>query len=503
MKRKQRLLRRILLPTIFVLLLLPPLSCIIFCYAANQYAYTKASDELDTLQQNVLPLFKSSFTSWNGPNNYDVTDSDSNTSNHTPIGHADDSESAEDNRQSTIEQVQTFLRQVGVLMHRMGGDARLMILGGEMQVIYPRDEQEKATVTPLANDFISYIHTVELPKNGEMIELGTSDGENYLISLYRIPTKSVQLKYMIIYCSTSKIHKWVRIISLFVLGISSVFVLLAIVVLWVTVHSATKPLGHLCQAAERIGNGSFDTIEPDFSLYELEELRIAMNRMSKQLLRSDEVQKTFFQNVSHELRNPLMSISGYAQGIEQGVFLSPKEAAHTIMVESARLTNLVNSLLTLSRMESDQQKPTLGPVYIIDPIEDCLNRLNGLAIRNGVSLTLAPFERSLTAWCEEDLFCTVLNNLLTNAIRYAKKMVSVSVIMRDNQVKISVLDDGDGIDEKDLPHIFERCYKGKGGNFGMGLAIACSAAQKMDGTLTAVNQKNSGAAFTLSLKASE
>lgn len=68
------------------------------------------------------------------------------------------------------------------------------------------------------------------------------------------------------------------------------------------------------------------------------------------------------------------------------------------------------------------------------------------------------------------------------------------------QVLIQVLDDGDGIQEQDLPHLFERCYKGKGGNFGIGLTIAKTAAEYMQGSLTAANRPEGGAVFTLQLK---
>lgn len=227
-----------------------------------------------------------------------------------------------------------------------------------------------------------------------------------------------------------------------------------------------------------------------------------MNRMSGQLMRYDQNQKNFFQNVSHELRNPLMSISGYAQGIEQGIFQPPKDAAHTILTESLRLTEVVNSLLTLSRLESGPQDIALGPVRVIETVEDCLDRLNGLAVQQGISLVLAPFDRSITVCGEEELLGKVLENLLTNAIRYAKTTVTVSVKTGKAQAAISVSDDGDGIEEKDLPHLFERCYKGKGGNFGIGLAIAHSAAEKMEGRLEAANHGISGAVFTLSLKMS-
>lgn len=194
-----------------------------------------------------------------------------------------------------------------------------------------------------------------------------------------------------------------------------------------------------------------------------------------------------------------MSISGYAQGIEQGIFQPPKDAAHTILTDSLRLTEVVNSLLTLSRLESGQQNTDLGPVQVLEVIEDCLDRLNGLAVQQGISLVLAPFEQGIVAYGEEELLGKILENLLTNAIRYAKTTVTIAVKAEKRQVAISVSDDGDGIDEKDLPHLFERCYKGRGGNFGIGLAIAHSAAEKMEGQLTAANRQEGGAVFSLTL----
>lgn len=336
---------------------------------------------------------------------------------------------------------------------------------------------------------------------GDADTLTASDGETYLINIYEAPVQSQRLRYIITYCPASRIGGWVTEAAVLVLAIASVFVVLVFSVLWTATRSITQPLHRLCREAERIGGGSFAEIEPAFSLKELEDLRLAMNRMSDQLMRSDQSQKNFFQNVSHELRNPLMSISGYAQGIEQGVFQPPRDAAHTILTESLRLTEVVNSLLTLSRLESGQQNTDLGPVRVVEVIEDCLDRLNGLAVQQGISLVLAPLEQSIVAYGEEELLGKVLENLLTNAIRYAKTTVTISVKAEKRQIAISVADDGNGIDEKDLPHLFERCYKGKGGNFGIGLAIAHSAAEKMGGRLEAANQYKNGAVFTLALRA--
>ena len=94
----------------------------------------------------------------------------------------------------------------------------------------------------------------------------------------------------------------------------------------------------------------------------------------------------------------------------------------------------------------------------------------------------------------------MLENFLTNALRYAKKEVTIRISPEKNQTDISVEDDGDGIAAKDLPHLFERCYKGRGGHFGIGLAIARSAAEQMQGTLSAVNRENGGACFIWTLR---
>lgn len=462
--RTQKIFSRLLVPVMAALLLLPPLSCLIFQQAAKRYAYNEAVQELKSLQERIVPIMEHSFS-----------------------GDGED------------DPIKTFLGKAGPLASQMGGSARLMILAGQMQVIYPRDEQLRQAVTPLAEEFRQYIQNNNtLGEDADT--LTASDGETYLVNIYEAPVQSQRLRYIITYCPTSRIGGWVTEAAVLVLAIASVFVVLVFTVLWTATRSITQPLHRLCREAERIGGGSFTEIEPAFSLKELEDLRLAMNRMSDQLMRSDQSQKNFFQNVSHELRNPLMSISGYAQGIEQGVFQSPKDAARTILTESLRLTEVVNSLLTLSRLESGQQNIALGPVRVAEAVEDCLDRLNGLAVQQEISLVLAPFEQSITVYGEEELFGKVLENLLTNAIRYAKTTVKIFVKAEKEQVAISVLDDGDGIDEKDLPHLFERCYKGRGGNFGIGLAIAHSAVEKMNGQLEAANQYEGGAVFRILLK---
>lgn len=464
----QRLFTRILFPAAFILLL-PLLSCLVFRQAAEGYAYERAAGQLADLQKNVIPLMDSAFQ---------------NPGEGSPQ-----------------EQVRGFLRQVGPVVRRMGGDGELLILASEYRVIYPREEGEREAAAPVAEACTEYIRAAgESGPGKKAVRLTTGEKESFLANFYRVPSRSRQIEYLITYCSISDITGWVDGAARLVLVISSVFALGALLVLWLAARSISRPLDRLCREAERIGSGSFAPIQPAFSIRELEGLRCSMNRMSDQLRRSEEAQRSFFQNVSHDLRTPLMSISGYAQGIETGVFGDPVPAARTILEESGRLTRLVNGLLTLSRLESAPEPPVLSPLPMGDTLAECMERMEGFAMERGIVLSVDAPEKGIKVLGEEGLLDKVLDNLVSNAIRYAKGQVTARACGEGDRVLVSVLDDGPGIALEDLPHLFERCYKGKGGNFGIGLSIAQAAAQAMGGELRAGNRSEGGAVFTLILK---
>lgn len=461
--RKRTLFSSLILPTLVALLLLPPLSCMIFQRTATRSAYSQAQDDLDSLSQSILPIIETSF--------------------HTapPKGAQDD--------------VLAFLRKVAALVRKADGNANAVILESQLHVVFPREDEEKDALADFTALCIKNLPAEN--EEGTVLELTDDSGEKYLVQYYRLPTESKRVRYLITYCSVSRLDSWVTQASMQVLLISAGFVALVSIVLYSAIRSVSKPLKRLSLGVTNIGVGTFVQIKQPFSLRELENVRLAINRMSRRLQKSEQTQRDFLQNISHELRNPLMSIGGYAQGIEHGVFTSPQEAAHTIVEESQRLTELVGELLTLSRLENNTQDASLEKLPAIELIQDCLDRANGLALQQNVQLALQPFDHSICILANEELFAQVLNNLLSNAIRYAKSTVMLTVEYVDQSVSISVLDDGEGIAQNDLPHLFERSYKGKGGHFGIGLAIAASAAEKIDGTLCAANRDTGGACFTL------
>ncbi|MBQ7581771.1 MAG: ATP-binding protein, partial [Lachnospiraceae bacterium] len=122
-------------------------------------------------------------------------------------------------------------------------------------------------------------------------------------------------------------------------------------------------------------------------------------------------------------------------------------------------------------------------------------------MQKGILLRLENSESEPVAAGHEALVEKILDNLLSNAIRYANHEIVISAESRAGKVILSVADDGIGLSETDMAHVFDRYYKGRGGQHGIGLTIARTAAERMGGSLTAENRPQGGALFTLTLPA--
>jgi signal transduction histidine kinase len=274
-------------------------------------------------------------------------------------------------------------------------------------------------------------------------------------------------------------------------------------------RSISKPIQKLCGFADEIGRGNFKRNEYAFQDRELIDLNRRMNETARKLEISDEDQKTFFQNVSHELKTPLMSIKGYAEGIKYGIFSSEKEhenASDIIIAESDRLNDLVADLLYISKMDSSNQAKTenfvsadLGGIA-----EDCADKLRGVLIssKNAGSkekkISIYHPKRGIYIKCDEESLIRAIMNITANCLRYSETVVNIDYYESGDNIILSIKDDGAGIDGHDLPNIFKRFYKGKGGKHGIGLSIAKAIAEQHGAQIHANNrEKCSGAEFTI------
>jgi two-component system, OmpR family, sensor histidine kinase SenX3 len=225
--------------------------------------------------------------------------------------------------------------------------------------------------------------------------------------------------------------------------------------------------------------------------------------------RVEEVRRDFVANTSHELKTPVGALALLAETVEDAADdpEAVRRFASRMRQEAARLTNLVQDMITLSRIQAAEPIPDPVPVKLDAVVAEALDRCRMKASARGIEL-VAVGEHGLSVLGDEDLLVTALRNLLENAVAYSPDKTRVDVATTqaaDDAVEISVADQGIGIPERDLERIFERFYRvdparsRATGGTGLGLAIVKHVTAAHGGKVTVVSTEGAGSTFTLRL----
>ena len=223
-------------------------------------------------------------------------------------------------------------------------------------------------------------------------------------------------------------------------------------------------------------------------------------RFGRDIEKEAERQQTFFQNASHELKTPLMAIQGYAEGIQAGV-MDTGGAAEVILAESDRMTELVDELLDISKIDMGRQPLALSEMDIRELLYDSIRAVEPTAAAGGIAIVPDFPETPVMVSCDDTRLRRAVTNILSNGVRYARSKLRLTCRPDKRNVIIRIQDDGDGIAEEDLPHIFDRFYMGRSGKSGIGLALTKEIIHLHKGTIRAYNG-DSGAVFEISIPVS-
>ena len=223
-------------------------------------------------------------------------------------------------------------------------------------------------------------------------------------------------------------------------------------------------------------------------------------RFGRDIEKEAERQQTFFQNASHELKTPLMAIQGYAEGIQAGV-MDTASAAEVILAESDRMTELVDELLDISKIDMGRQPLTLSEMDVRELLYDSIRAVEPAAAAGGIAIVPDFPEEPVMVSCDDTRVRRAVTNILSNGVRYARSELRLTCRADRRQVTIRIQDNGDGIAEEDLPHIFDRFYMGKNGKSGIGLALTKEIVHLHKGTIRAYNGET-GAVFEISIPVS-
>jgi len=262
----------------------------------------------------------------------------------------------------------------------------------------------------------------------------------------------------------------------------------------------THPILELVAASGDIAEGNMSRRVETSGHDEIGRLSQSFNRMAQRLEAQEKLRRTLLSNAAHELRTPLAIISGELEGMLDGVLPIDGSALQSLNDEARRLTAIMDGVDELSRAEAS----TLNlhkETFLLKPyLSTIVSRFERICTdKHAVLLLDCP--DSLWINADPDRLSQIVINLLSNSIKAIASCGRVVVIasLEDDRICLVITDNGSGIPEKDLPHVFERFYKGSGDGLGLGLAIVQELVAAHDGTVSVKSSVASGTSFCVTM----
>lgn len=275
------------------------------------------------------------------------------------------------------------------------------------------------------------------------------------------------------------------------------------------VSRITRPLKYMSAAAKSISKGDFSKRVPVMSNDEIGELSILFNKMTESLSRAEKTGKSFIANVSHELKTPMTTISGFIDGIVDGTIEKDKTDYYLRIVsdEVKRLSRLVQSMLSLARLESGENELNIAELRLRDTVLNVVVSMEQNISAKEISVSGLETLTETMISGDRDLLHQVIYNLTDNAVKYTPDKGEISFILRriGETVEFKIRNTGNGIPQKDIPHVFEKFYKIDKArsdckeSLGLGLYICKTIVELHGGTIAVESVADTFTEFSVTL----
>lgn len=238
----------------------------------------------------------------------------------------------------------------------------------------------------------------------------------------------------------------------------------ALIAVYFITEKIVGPLKKISIAARQFASGKFDTRVPVSGSDEVAELATAFNNMAQSLDNYDNMRNTFISNVSHDLRTPMTSISGFVDGILDGVIPPEKQEYYLRIVSSEvkRLSRLVASLLDLSRIQAGERKFNMTSFDICEMARHIIISFDQTLSEKQLEVEFICDDDNMNVIADRDAIYQTLYNLCENAVKFSREgglfKITIKKI-KGKKLLVSVYNEGQGIPPADLPYVFERFYK--------------------------------------------
>ncbi len=346
-----------------------------------------------------------------------------------------------------------------------------------------------------------------LPFQNPDADRGKIPIKNVRLLYVQVVQVSEQESYLILLDSKLQpLDTTVRTLTTQYIWIAGITLAIAAVAVLLLYRKISAPLIRMNESAKQLAQGKYDVVFSGSGYLETRELADTLNYASHELSKVDRLQKELIANISHDLRTPLTMIKGYGEVMRDLPGENTPENMQVIIDETTRLSELVNDLLDLSRIQAGAREPSREAFNLTIATREILQRYDTLNKHRGYHIDLIADEDAFV-YADRQMILQVLYNLINNALNYTgdDKQVTVRIQTIDATVRVSVTDTGDGIAPDQIPLIWDRYYKVDKVHrramigTGLGLSIVKEILEKHSADYGVDSIKGSGSTFWFEL----
>lgn len=272
----------------------------------------------------------------------------------------------------------------------------------------------------------------------------------------------------------------------------------------------SRPMRQLGEAAKQIAQGDFSVrvkpLRKDGRKDYVEVMFEDFNKMVEELSSIETLKNDFIANVSHEIKTPLSIIQSYAMALQRSNLSEQERSEYTstIIAASQKLSELVTNILKLNKLENQEIIPLSGPYDLSEQLRCCALAFEDLWERKDITFT-ADLDEEVIVTYDESMMEIIWNNLLSNALKFTEEGGSIALTLKtdDKAAIVSISDNGCGMDEETVKHIFDKFFQGdtshsQQGN-GLGLTLVMKVIEIFKGEIKVNSNPGYGTTFTVRL----
>lgn len=325
-----------------------------------------------------------------------------------------------------------------------GGSCKVQF-EGDVNITFPEDRPQEMPENPMGDGFMQN-HGQERSESVIYVDVVEVAGEE------RILLVNAQL---------TPVDATVNTLRVELVWITVIMIVLSLGIALLISRQVSKSLIRINESAKEMAGGNFNVRFEGKDYREVAELSDTLNMTACELDKNERLRRELIANVSHDLRTPLTMIIAYAEVMRDLPGENTPENVQVVIDEAERLTNLVNDMLDISKLQAGVMEKHLSVYNLTESIQSVFERYNKLKEQDGYMISFS-YDRTVLVKADEYKIFQVIYNLVNNAINYTgedKQIWVRQIVKEDGYVRIEVSDSGEGIAPEALPYVWDRYYK--------------------------------------------